>query len=151
MKTPQADAEMARACVEAMWAEFAASRCLGMELLEEAQGRAHLVMLTTEQMVNGHGICHAGYIFIMADSAFAFACNTYNERVLASQASISFLRPAHLGERLIAQAEERIRLGRSGIYDVRVCREDGTVIAEFRGHSRMTGHRFFPNSEKDQP
>jgi len=151
MTATEADAAMARACGEAMWADDTASRSLGMELLEVAPGRARMAMRVGEQMVNGHGICHGGYIFILADSAFAFACNTYNERALASQASISFLRPAHLGERLIAEAEERIRSGRSGIYDVRVCREDGTVIAEFRGHSRMTGQRFFPDSERHQP
>jgi acyl-CoA thioesterase len=88
-------------------------------------------------------MCHGGYIFTLADSAFAFACNTYGERAVAQQASILFVRPGRRGERLIAQAIERISAGRTGLYDVRVTGTDGSVVAEFRGQSRLTGRAFF--------
>ena len=113
-----------------------------MELAEVGPGHAQISMTIVPRMVNGHGICHGGYIFALADTAFAYACNTYGERAVASHCSIAFLRPGQLGERLTAVAEERARAGRSGIYDVRITRPDGTVIAEFRGHSRVVGSFF---------
>lgn len=142
--TPQ---ELAQACAEAMWQEDRASPALGMRLERVAPGEATISMEVGPTMVNGHGLCHGGYIFTLADSTFAFACNTYGERVVAAGASISFLRPAKLGMRLRATAAERARAGRSGIYDIRVEDEAGTVIAEFRGQSRGLGTRFFG----DQP
>ncbi|MDE2334433.1 MAG: hydroxyphenylacetyl-CoA thioesterase PaaI [Rhodospirillales bacterium] len=114
-----------------------------MRLERVAPGQATISMPIAPTMVNGHGICHGGYIFTLADSAFAFACNTHGERVVAAGASISFLRPAKLGMRLNATAVERVRTGRSGIYDIRVEDEAGMVIAEFRGQSRSLGTRFF--------
>jgi len=90
-------------------------------------------------MVNGHGICHGGYVFTLADTAFAFACNTYDDRTVAAGADISFLEPVTVGERLVARASERARRGRSGLYDVSVTRADGTAVAEFRGRSRSLG------------
>lgn len=135
-------AALARACADAMWAEDRASSGLGMRLESVAAGHAVISMRVTEAMVNGHGMCHGGFIFTLADSAFAFACNSYGERVVAQQAQITFLRPGRLGEQLRADATERTRSGRSGIYDVRVIGDDDTVVAEFRGHSRTTG-RFF--------
>jgi acyl-CoA thioesterase len=132
-------AELARACADAMWREDAASQGLGMELVAVAPGAATLAMTVTDQMVNGHGTCHGGFLFTLADSAFAFACNSYDVRTVAQHCSITFVSPAKLGDRLVAQAQERQRAGRSGIYDVSVKREDGTVIAEFRGHSRTVG------------
>jgi acyl-CoA thioesterase len=134
---------MARACAKAMWEEDRASRGLGMELVSVGPGRAVLAMTVTESMVNGHGICHGGFIFTLADSAFAFACNTHNEKAVAQHCNINFLRPVRLGERLGAEAIERVRQGRSGLYDVRVTRPDGEPVAEFRGHSRTTGGLFF--------
>jgi len=127
---------LARACADAMWAEDRASRGLGMALVEVAQGRAVVAMQITEAMVNGHGLCHGGFIFTLADSAFAFACNTYDQRTVAQHCAVTFIRSGKLGERLVATAVERSRSGRSGIYDVTVAREDGSVIAEFRGNSR---------------
>ncbi|MBN8956261.1 MAG: hydroxyphenylacetyl-CoA thioesterase PaaI [Rhizobiales bacterium] len=132
-------AELARACADAMWREDAASQGLGMELVAVAPGTATLAMTVTDQMVNGHGTCHGGFLFTLADSAFAFVCNGYDVRTVAQHCSITFVSPAKLGDRLIAQAQERQRAGRSGIYDVSVQREDGAVIAEFRGHSRTIG------------
>ena len=128
--------EIARACAEAMWAEDSASRGLGMQLISVEPGRAVLAMTITERMVNGHNIAHGGFIFTLADSTFAFACNTYNQRCVAQHCGVTFIAPGRLGDRLIARGVERQRAGRSGIYDITVTREDGTVIAEFRGHSR---------------
>jgi acyl-CoA thioesterase len=127
---------LARRCADAMWAEDTATQALGMELSEVAAGRATMAMIVAPHMVNGHGLCHGGYIFTLADSAFAFACNGYNQRTVAQHCTITFLTSARLGDRLSARAVERARTGRSGIYDISVTRSDGTVIAEFRGHSR---------------
>jgi acyl-CoA thioesterase len=127
--------DLARACAEAMWREDDASKGLGMTILEVGAGRATLSMTIAPHMVNGQRIAHGGFIFTLADSAFAFACNTYNERVVAAQGNITFIRPASLGDLLIARAREVSRNGRSGIYDVRVTAGEA-VIAEFRGHSR---------------
>jgi acyl-CoA thioesterase len=105
-------------------------------------------MTVRPDMVNGQRIAHGGFIFTLADSAFAFACNTHNERVVAAQGNITFIRPGKLGDRLIAAAREVSRSGRSGIYDVRVTVED-TVIAEFRGHSRAFGGSWLPVSDSE--
>ena len=92
-------------------------------------------MVVTDKMVNGHGIAHGGYLFLLADAAFAFASNTHGPTAVAQSAEVTFLRPVAVGEGLLAEAVERTRVGLNGIYDVTVCRLDGTVIAEFRGHS----------------
>ncbi len=136
--------EIARACAEAMWAEDSASKGLGMQLISVEPGRAILAMTITDKMVNGHNIAHGGFIFTLADSTFAFACNTYNQRTVAQQCAITFIAPGKLGDRLIARGIERHRAGRSGIYDITVTREDGTVIAEFRGHSRTIEGALLP-------
>jgi acyl-CoA thioesterase len=130
--------ELARACAEAMWKKDDASQGLGMEIVEVKPGRATLAMTVQPQMVNGQRIAHGGFIFTLADSAFAFACNTHNERVVVAQGNITFIRPGKLGDRLVATAREISRSGRSGIYDVQVTADD-VVIAEFRGHSRSIG------------
>jgi acyl-CoA thioesterase len=137
-------AAIARACANAMWAEDEASRALGMKLLRVAPGEAEMSMPVTVDKVNGQKICHGGFIFLLADSAFAFACNTYNERVVAQHCAVSFLRPARLDNLLTAHAREVHRGGRSGIYDVMVTREDGTMIAAFRGHSRVIDGTWLP-------
>src|ERR1700730_2543188 len=138
--------DLARACADAMWKEDDASKGLGMEILQISAGAATLAMTVQPNMVNGHGIAHGGFIFTLADSAFAFACNSHNERTVAAQCNISFIRPGKLGDRLIATAREISRNGRSGIYDVRVTVDD-TVIAEFRGHSRTIGGTWLPGVE----
>ena len=140
--------DLARACAEAMWKEDDASPGLGMEIVEIGPGRATLSMTIRPDMVNGQRIAHGGFIFTLADSAFAFACNTHNERVVAAQGSITFIRPGKLGDRLIATAREISRSGRSGIYDVRVTVDD-TVIAEFRGHSRAIGGSWLPVADSE--
>src|SRR5437660_10922442 len=121
-----------------MWAEDDASRGLGMEIAEIKSGWATLTMIVRPEMVNGQRIAHGGFIFTLADSAFAFACNSHNDRAVAAQGSITFIRPGKLGDKLVATAREISRNGRSGIYDVRVTVEY-TLIAEFSGHSRVIG------------
>jgi acyl-CoA thioesterase len=138
--------DIARACAEAMRAEDDASSGLGMEILEIGPGRATLSMLVRPDMVNGQRIAHGGFIFTLADSAFAYACNSRNERVVAAQGQITFVRPGKLGDRLVAAAREVSRSGRSGIYDVRVTAGD-TVIAEFRGHSRVIPGTWLPAAQ----
>ncbi|BCB76701.1 hydroxyphenylacetyl-CoA thioesterase PaaI [Phytohabitans flavus] len=118
-----------------MWASDAASKALGMEIREIAPGRAVLAMTIGPSMVNGHDIAHGGLIATLADSTFAFACNTYGEVTVAAGFEIDFLEPVRLGDLLVATGVERWRWGRSGIYDVTVRRE-GVAVAEFRGRSR---------------
>lgn len=139
--TPQ---ELAEASAQALWNGDSTSQRLGMVLSGVAPGRATLTMTVTAEMSNGHGTCHGGYIFTLADSAFAFACNGYNQRVVGQHASITYLFPARLGDRLTATATETSRQGRSGLYDVRVTNQDGIHIAEFRGHSRTVKGTHLP-------
>jgi acyl-CoA thioesterase len=135
--------DLARACADAMWKDDDASQGLGMEILDVKAGQATLAMTVKPHMVNGHGIAHGGFIFLLADSTFAFACNSHNERAVAAQCNISFIKPGKLGDRLLATAKEISRTGRSGIYDVRVTVDD-TAIAELRGHSRTVGGAWVP-------
>ncbi|MGW6543451.1 hydroxyphenylacetyl-CoA thioesterase PaaI [Streptomyces massasporeus] len=118
-----------------MFAADEASRGLGIELRERGEGTATLRMTVTRAMVNGHGIVHGGYVFLLADSAFACACNSHGPVTVAAGADITFVAPAYEGDELVARAEELTRYGRSGLYDVTVRRGD-EVIAEFRGRSR---------------
>jgi len=118
-----------------MFAADQASRALGIEIAELEPGRAVLHMPVTGHMVNGHGIAHGGYIFLLADTAFACACNSHGPATVAAGADITFVAPAREGDELRATAEERTRYGRSGIYDVTVHRGE-QIIAEFRGRSR---------------
>jgi acyl-CoA thioesterase len=129
---------LARACASAMWKTDNVCQELGVEILEVRQGYAQLAMTLSAAMANGHGLAHGGYIFTLADAAFAYACNTYDERTVAAHCSITYLRPGRIGQRLTAVAREVVRAGRSGIYDVTVFDGDET-IAEFRGHSRLIG------------
>ncbi len=129
-------AETATASADAMWAGDRACRHLGIAIDSVAPGTAVLSMTVAGTMANGHGMCHGGYIFTLADSAFAYACNSHGDKVVAQAAQIAFLAPARVGDRLTATATEVHRAGRSGLYDIRVTRDDGAVIAEFRGQSR---------------
>jgi acyl-CoA thioesterase len=108
-----------------------------MRIVEVAPGTATIEMRVREDMINGHGMCHGGMIFSLADSAFAYACNSRNDSAVAQHCSVTFLRPGKPGDMLRAVATERARAGRSGIYDIAVTGSDGNVIAEFRGHSRV--------------
>jgi acyl-CoA thioesterase len=118
----------------------AASRELGVELDEVRPGYARARLRITSSMTNGHELCHGGYLFLLADTAFAYACNTYDEVTVAAACDIVFVSAARSGDELVAEASERVRYGRSGLYDVTVTRVgDGAVVAEFRGRSRVTG------------
>ncbi len=118
-----------------MFSADRASKGLGMELLEAADGRAVVQMRIAQTMINGHGIAHGGFVFTLADTAFACACNTYGPVTVAAGADITFLRPVREGDVLVATATERVIAGRSGIYDVTVSRGE-EIVAEFRGRSR---------------
>ena len=137
MTDPQ---ELAERSAAAMYADDLASRRAGITIENVAPGRAAARMTVADTMINGHAICHGGYVFLLADTAFAFACNTYGASVVAQACDIVFVRSARLGDQLVATAVERGRYGRSGIYDVTVtCGDD--VIAEFRGRSRVLKSR----------
>src|SRR6476661_8138840 len=125
-----------------MWAEDRASRTLGMSIDSVGPGTATLRMAVREDMVNGHSIGHGGLTFTLADSAFAFACNSYNRSTVAAGAEIRFRRPTRLGDRLVATAEERSREGRDGVYDVSVTVGDA-VVATFVGRSKEIGGTLF--------
>jgi len=142
--SPQQRAERA---ADAMWRGDQASQWLGMALDEIAPGTAVTSMEVQAHHLNGHKICHGGFIFTLADSAFAFACNSYNQLAVAQHNTISFIAPGQLGERLTARAVETNRTGRSGIYDVTVKGENGRVIAEFRGCSRTIKGTHFDETQ----
>ena len=141
--------DLARACADVMWKEDDASQALGMKIIEIRPGQATLSMTVRPDMVNGHNIAHGGFIFTLADSAFAFACNSHNDRAVAAQGNITFIRPGKLGDKLVATAREVSRSGRSGIYDVRVTAGDA-VIAEFRGHSRTIPGTWLPAADTEK-
>lgn len=121
-----------------MYAEDVASQGLGMSIVDVRSGTAAVTMTVRPDMANGHGMAHGGFIFTLADSAFAFACNSYNVRTVAQACDILFVAPAYTGDAITAQAVERHRFGRNGVYDIRVSRGN-EVIAEFRGRSREIG------------
>jgi acyl-CoA thioesterase len=127
--------ETARRSAEVMWASDRASQSLGMEVVAVTPGRATMRMTVREDMVNGHAIGHGGFTFTLADSAFAFACNSYNRSTVAASCEIRFLAPTRLGDVLVADAVERSRAGRDGVYDI-VVRCGETVVAEFVGRSK---------------
>jgi acyl-CoA thioesterase len=132
--------QIAEQVAAAMFARDAASRSLGMEVREVRPGYARLTLIVRPDMLNGHTICHGGVVFSLADSAFAFACNSRNQSTVASGCSIDFLAPAKAADELTAEAVERTLLGRIGIYDVTVTNQEGRTIALFRGRSyRVTG------------
>ncbi len=132
--------DTARRSADAMWAGDAASQALGMTVVDVGPGTAEVSMKVREDMVNGWGLCHGGLIASLADSAFAFACNSHGVVTVAAGFEVDFLESARLGDELVATAVERALRGRSGLYDVTVRRtSDDVVIAEFRGRSRSTG------------
>jgi len=127
--------QLAEACAAALYERDVAARALDIRVDEVGPGHATLSMEVRADMVNGHAICHGGYIFTLADTAFAYACNSHNHNTVAAGARIDFLAPARLGERLVASASETSLRGKSGVYDVVVSR-DGVRLALFRGNSR---------------
>ncbi len=126
--------QLAEACAAALYERDVAARSLDIRVDEVGPGHATLSMQVRADMVNGHAICHGGYIFTLADTAFAYACNSHNHNTVAAGARIDFLAPARLGDRLVASASETSLRGKSGVYDVVVSRE-GVQLALFRGNS----------------
>jgi acyl-CoA thioesterase len=138
--TPQ---QIAERCAEIMWPDDHAARGLGMHIDAVGSGSATLSMTVRQDMVNGHGTCHGGFIFALADSTFAYACNSQNHRTVAAGVDINFVAPAHLGDRLSAIGGARHQGGRSGVYDIEVSNQQGKLIAVFRGRSsRIKGYFF---------
>lgn len=134
---PQA---LAEAAGEAMYSRDAASQGLGMKLLEIRPGYARMSMPVRSDMLNGHQTCHGGFIFALADSAFAFACNSHNHNTVGAGCTIDYLAPVRLDDLLTAEAVERTLVGKTGIYDVTVSDQEGRIIATFRGKShRVSG------------
>ncbi len=133
------DLDVARRCAEAMQVNDRSSRMLGISVDVTAPGNATARMAVRDDMVNGFDVLHGGLTFALADTAFAFACNAYNERSFAASAQIDFLRPALLGDELTATATEDHRGRRSGYYSVRVVNQRGELLALFRGRSAGTG------------
>jgi len=140
---------LARAVADRMFANDRASRALGMGIVRVGPGSAELTMTVRADMLNGHAICHGGYVFTLSDSAFAFACNSYNFNTVAQGCAIEFLAPAHEGDVLTASATERSLAGRTGVYDIEVTNQRGEKIALFRGKSyRIKGHIVDPPPER---
>jgi acyl-CoA thioesterase len=138
MEARDAD-RLAQRCTEAMWARDNASQALGMKVEAVTEGKAEVSMRVREDMVNGHQTCHGGMVFCLADSAFAFTCNSQNQVAVAASCTIDFIAPARLGDLLTASAVKVHQGQRSGIYDVTVANHEGRVVAQFRGRSSRLG------------
>ncbi|MGH8181368.1 MAG: hydroxyphenylacetyl-CoA thioesterase PaaI [Steroidobacteraceae bacterium] len=139
--------KVAELCAQTLFAKDDASRNLGIGIEEVGPGFARLRMTVRVDMVNGHGTCHGGLIFALADSTFAVACNTHNAITVAAAASIDFLAPAHVHDELTAEARELWRSRRSGIYEIKVSNQRGETIALFRGRSHCLGGPLLPVAE----
>lgn len=142
--------EIAQRCADSMYARDRASRELGITVETRGPGSARARMQVTDLMINGLGVCHGGYIFTLADSAFAFACNGYDRVAFAASAAIEFVRPARAGDLLVAEARECHRGKRSGVYDVVVRDEEGRLVALFRGRSTVTETPVIRDDEGEQ-
>lgn len=143
--------QLAQRCADLMYANDRASQALGIEIEEVAAGYSKLSMPVREDMLNGHENCHGGFMFALADSAFAFACNSYNQVTVAQGCSIEFIRPASLGDRLVATAIEQSRGKTTGIYDIVIVRDDGKKVAVFRGKSFALNQKFLGSDSKSEP
>ncbi len=133
----EAAQQLAQACAAHMYGNDAATRALGIELLDVRPGYARMQMPVRADMLNGHRTCHGGYLFTLADSAFAFACNSYNQVTVAAGCAIEFLAPAFEGELLVAEAIEQSRGSKTGVYDVTVTNPAGRKVALMRGKSHV--------------
>jgi acyl-CoA thioesterase len=131
--------ELAARVAAALHAQEGTARAWGIAIEEVREGYARVAMVVRSDMLNGHGVCHGGMIFSLADTAFAYACNSRNIHTMAQQASVVFVAPARLGERLVAEAQEQALAKRSGVYQVRVKKETGEDVAVFQGLSRSVG------------
>jgi acyl-CoA thioesterase len=140
-----------RQVADAMYARDHTARSLGIKIEQVALGAATLTMSVRQDMVNGHDICHGGMMATLCDTAFAYACNSYNANTVASGFSIEILAPAKLGDTLVAVAVEQALRGRTGVYDIKLTNQNGDVIALFRGKSaRISGEAIASQSMNDQ-
>ena len=135
MSDPDGDPDLAAKVAAGMYALDKAARGLGIRIEEVAQGHAIMTMTVRDDMLNSHGTCHGGFLFALADTAFAYACNSHNRATVAAGCSITYLKPVRQGAELKAICQRQVLNGRSGVYDTRIL-HDGTVVALFRGHSR---------------
>lgn len=151
MSHAQAAQALARRVGEAMFAADRASReTMGMQLLSCEPGRAVMRMEVQELHLNGHRICHGGFIFTLADSTFAFACNSRNHNTVAAGCGIEFLKPAQLGDVLTCEGVEQVQSGRHGVYDMRVTNQRGDTVALFRGKSAQIKGHVLPDEPPSQ-
>ncbi|WP_369856609.1 hydroxyphenylacetyl-CoA thioesterase PaaI [Candidatus Thalassolituus haligoni] len=151
LQTMNAD-ELAVACANELYRRDSATQHLGIELLHSSPGQSTVAMTVADFMLQGHQTCHGGYLFTLADSAFAFACNTYNEPTVAIGCAIDYVAPGRGGDVLTATAVERSRSGRTGNYDVEIHNQDGHLIALFHGKSyRVRGQILEPNTHLKPP
>jgi acyl-CoA thioesterase len=141
---PRDPDDVARRSAGVMLDADPASRAAGVRLTDVAPGQATATMTVTAEMANGHGIAHGAYVFLLADTTFAVACNSHGRRTLAAGCDITYLSPAEVGDELVAEAREVALTGRSGLYDVSVRRADGTHVAEMRGRSRTVQGTLVP-------
>ncbi|MEP7246801.1 MAG: hydroxyphenylacetyl-CoA thioesterase PaaI [Gammaproteobacteria bacterium] len=145
---PQAAAQhLAERTARAMYEGDAATRGLGIEIVEVRPGFIRATMLVRPEMVNGHGVCHGGYLFTFADSAFAFCCNSFNAVTVAAGATIDFVAPGYEGDRLTATATQLWRAGKTGLYDITVTNQHGAAVALFRGRSYQLKGQVVPDPE----
>ncbi|WP_348696277.1 hydroxyphenylacetyl-CoA thioesterase PaaI [Duganella fentianensis] len=141
---------LAAAVGEALYARDPASKALGMQIVEMRAGYARMSMTIRPDMLNGHQNCHGGFIFTLADSAFAFACNSHNINTVGAACSIDYLAPGRLGDVLTAEAVEQVQTGRSGVYDVTIRNQENRIIALFRGKSHRVGGEILPTKESQE-
>ncbi len=150
MKT-MTDEELAQACADSMYSRDSAARELGIKILSAGPGESRVTMNVEARMLNGHGVCHGGFIFALADTAFAYACNSRNSVNLAQSCSIDFISPALQGDVLTATADQHHQFSRTGLYDITVARVSGEVVARFRGRSYRVKGTILPAGEGPEP
>lgn len=141
---------LAEAVGEALYARDPASKALGMQIAEMRAGYARMTMTIRPDMLNGHQSCHGGFIFTLADSAFAFACNSHNINTVGAACTIDYLAPGRLGDVLTAESVEQVQAGRSGVYDVTIRNQENRIIALFRGKSHRVGGEILPTKESQE-
>jgi len=139
---------LAQGCAEKMWDGDFATQNLGFVIDEVSSGKSKVSVTVTKKMVNGHNNTHGGFIFFLADTAFAYACNSHNNHAVGQNCFVTFLRPSKIGDNLTASAVERELSGRSGIYDVTVTNQNDKKIAEFRGISRIVPGQYYPDPDE---
>ena len=148
MSDPSTDLKTAQQCLDAMYAKDLASQAMGIDISVDEPGTAVACMVIRKNMINGFDVCHGGFVFALADTAFAFACNAYNRLTLAGAASIDYLQPVYAGDRLVARAVEVFRGGRTGVYSIEVHNQDNVLVALVRGRAHATSRVLLDGARK---